>query len=72
MISAKSDVQSCLAIVLNERYPSIYINATYYGLTQNWIRYVGEAYYTFLADIGDITRLVLAAIINHPDEGLIN
>lgn len=70
MLSAKSDIQSWLERDLDERYPIIYIDATYWH-TRRLESVSSEAYYTILAVKQDRTREVLA-VINHPNEGATN
>lgn len=67
MVSAKADIQSWLNRDLEERYPIIYIDATYWH-TRRIDSVSNEAYYTVLGVKEDRTREVLT-VINHPNEG---
>jgi transposase-like protein len=70
MINAKSDISMWLERKLDNRYPIIYIDATYWH-TRRIDEVSSEAYYTVLAVKQDRTRDVLA-IVNHPNEGASN
>ena len=70
MVSAKTDIQSWLCTDLEEPYPIIYIDATYWH-TRRIDSVSNEAYYTVLSVKKDRTREVLT-IINHPNEGASN
>ena len=70
MQSAKSDMEFWLNRRLEERYPIVYIDATYWP-TRREDEVSSEAFYTVLAVKPDRTREVIS-IINHPNEGANN
>lgn len=71
MHSARTDVSAWLERAgLDEIYPIIYIDATYWH-TRREDSVSSEAYYTILGVKQDATREVLA-IVNHPNEGASN
>lgn len=70
MSNARTDIQLWLKRKLENRYPIIYIDATYWH-TRRINSVSSEAYYTVLAVKEDRTREVLT-IINHPTEGASN
>ena len=67
---ARNDVFAWLERDLDDEYPIIYIDATYW-YTRRDKSVSKEAYYTILAVKKDTTREVLS-IINHPTEGATN
>jgi putative transposase len=67
---ARQDVFAWLERELEDEYPIIYIDATYWH-TRRDHSVSNEAYYTILAVKKDTTREVLS-IINHPTEGATN
>ncbi len=67
---ARQDVFAWLNRNLEDEYPIIYIDATYWH-TRRDQSVSSEAYYTILAVKKDTTREVLS-IINHPTEGATN
>lgn len=67
---ARQDVFAWLNRSLEDEYPIIYIDATYWH-TRRDQSVSSEAYYTILAVKKDTTREVLS-IINHPTEGATN
>lgn len=67
---AREDVFAWLERDLEDEYPIIYIDATYW-YTRRDHSVTKEAYYTVLAVKKDTTREVLS-IINHPTEGATN
>lgn len=71
MHSARTDVSAWLERKgLDELYPIIYIDATYWH-TRRGDSVSSEAYYTILGVRQDATREVLS-IVNHPNEGASN
>ncbi|MBL7789314.1 MAG: IS256 family transposase [Chitinophagales bacterium] len=70
MQTAREDVFAWLERELEEEYPIIYIDATYWH-TRRDDSVSNEAYYTILAVKKDTTREVLS-IVNHPTEGSSN
>lgn len=70
MVSARTDIQSWLSRDLEERYPIIYIDATYWH-TRRVDSVSNEAYHTVLGVKEDRTREVLT-VVNHPNEGASN
>jgi putative transposase len=67
MQTAREDIAQWLVRSLSNRYPIIYIDATYWN-TRRVDSVSSEAYYTILGVKEDRTREVLA-IVNHPTEG---
>lgn len=67
---ARKDVFSWLEREIEEEYPIVYIDATYW-YTRRDNNVSKEAYYTILAVKKDTTREVLS-ILNHPTEGATN
>ncbi len=67
MQTAREDVSNWLERELDEYYPILYIDATYW-YTRRGASVSNEAYYSILAVKEDRTREVIA-IINHPTEG---
>jgi len=70
MQTAREDIQNWLNRKLDNRYPIVYIDATYWS-TRRIDSVSQEAYYTILGVKEDRTREVLA-VINHPQEGASN
>jgi transposase-like protein len=70
MQTAREDVFQWLERPLENRYPILYLDATYWH-TRREDSVSNEAYYTVLAVKEDRTREVLA-IVNHPNEGASN
>lgn len=70
MSDARTDIFAWMQRRLDEQYPVIYIDATYWH-TRRGDSVSNEAYYTILAVKQDRTREVLS-IVNHPNEGATN